>query len=173
MRAGSLAMDGGKGWTTRRSHAALGLAAALAAFGVGFILPWMAASLHAASASPPAAPPAQTSVILVPDAADWGPIILPARDAAAEAKLKGYVWSPAVWGFVVTQNGRSLDLASGLDWDNPDALPNQVDAGFGWRDREVTAVLGYSEPGFPLRVDQMNRQEDAGRVGFSVTFHPH
>ncbi len=160
-------MDGTQGKAIGPTHAALALAMLFAAFAVGFVAPWLAASLHAAPQTPP------TSIILTPDPADWGPVVLPARDAAAEARLKGYAWSPAGWGFLVTQNGQSLDLASGLDWDNPDAWPNEVDAGFGWRSRDLTAVLGYSEPGFPLRIDQMNREEAAGRVGFSVTFHSH
>ncbi|HUZ11680.1 MAG TPA: hypothetical protein VMU93_02355 [Caulobacteraceae bacterium] len=91
------------------------------------------------------------------------------------------------WGTFATVGGRTLDFdfhdlhdPRDLGWSGDPRLPaRDVEAGFGWRGRTASALIGYAEhPVAPARqwYDRFDPnwpgKGDRGVVGLSVSFRP-
>ena len=64
----------------------------------------------------------------------------------------GYI--PEGWAMRATFKGRAMDLQS-RDWSaDPHVQPNDVEAGYGWREGAATALIGYESHDFGPRETQ-------------------
>jgi hypothetical protein len=100
----------------------------------------------------------------------------------------GYI--PEGWAMRATFKGRAMDLQS-RDWSaDPHVQPNDVEAGYGWREGRTTALIGYESHDFGPRETQtfgvsqrptqraLERDPNlpppvtgAGVLGFSLVLH--
>jgi hypothetical protein len=88
--------------------------------------------------------------------------VMPHSDAAVSATRDG-------WSLFATTNGRSMDPRVSVGWaDDPDARLGEIDAGLGWRNRDVAVVIGYSQPDFGARKDPLDQAGPSALVGFSL-----
>jgi len=91
--------------------------------------------------------------------------------------------APNGWGFHATLQGRTMNLAARDQGWAPDPLaqPGDMAAGFGWRGRSASAMLGYSQyeigphydPRARPREDFANQGQPAhtGVLGLSFVLH--
>jgi hypothetical protein len=92
----------------------------------------------------------------------------------------GYI--PDGWAMRATFKGRAMDLQS-RDWSaDPHAQPNDIEAGWGWRDGRGAALIGYEEHDFGPRPPSDTRAierdpnqpppvNSSGVLGFSLVLH--
>lgn len=78
------------------------------------------------------------------------------------------------WGLYVTAHGRSTNLAAQSSWTtDANVRPGEIQVGLGWRQENMSAMVGYVEPDIAGRAgDPMNRKSK-GLVGLSVVLHAH
>jgi hypothetical protein len=92
----------------------------------------------------------------------------------------GYI--PDGWAMRATFKGRAMDLHS-RDWsEDPHVQPNDIEAGYGWRDGSRTALIGYEEHDYGPRPQSETRAierdpnepppvNSSGVLGFSLVLH--
>jgi hypothetical protein len=86
------------------------------------------------------------------------------------------------WGLYATLQGRSMDLGA-RDWaENPHTQARDVEAGYGWRAGNTTALIGYDQHDYGPRLQRTgsHTQRDPnepppvnspGVLGFSLVLH--
>ena len=92
----------------------------------------------------------------------------------------GYI--PQGWALRATFRGRAMDMDS-RDWaEDPHAQPNDIEAGYGWREGRTTALIGYEAHDYGPRPQQTARALERdpnepppvhsdGVLGFSLVLH--
>ena len=107
-----------------------------------------------------------------------GPI--PTSYSAQPPAVHGHI-SPG-WGLYATLQGRSMDLQS-RDWaDDPQAQPRDIAAGYGWRNGNAEALIGYDQHDFGPKRQQLIAPGErdpnepppvssSGVLGFSFVLH--
>jgi hypothetical protein len=135
-------------------------AAAPALLAAAFAIPAIA---NAQALWPGAPPPA--SMQSSSAAPQYAP--LPHLDAAAAA--------PEGWGLFAVASGRSMDLSASRSWAaDPNALPGEIEVGYGWRRRNLSAVVGYAQPdssvqpSYPVMAEHTHDLGGRGLVGLSL-----
>jgi len=100
--------------------------------------------------------------------------------AVSPPSAHGYI--PDGWAMRATFKGRAMDLQS-RDWSaDPHAQPNDIEAGWGWRDGSRTALIGYEEHDYGPRPPSDTRAierdpnqpppvNSSGVLGFSLVLH--
>jgi len=77
----------------------------------------------------------------------------PTSYSAQPPTARGHI-SPG-WGLYATLRGRSMDLQS-RDWaDDPHAQPRDIEAGYGWRNGNTEALIGYNQHDFGPKRQQL------------------
>ncbi len=114
----------------------------------------------------------------------------PVQAAYAVTPPASHGYIPDGWAMRATFKGRAMDLQS-RDWsEDPHVQPNDVEAGYGWREGRTTALIGYESHDFGSRPAQtfgvsdrrtvraMERDPNlpppvtgAGVLGFSLVLH--
>ena len=171
MRANAKTLEFATIRAPRRWTLALSVAFVLAGLAVGWVELIAPLAVRALEPPPPASnPPA----IHMPAAPDWTlPAAAPVRDAAAVARLRIDGWRPQGWGFTANLRPAAVDPSAGVGPYGPYIRPGEFEVGFGWQDREMSAVLGLAEPDYGPRFDiRQTDRSPAGRVGLTITLHP-
>jgi hypothetical protein len=156
-------------WATARTFeevsGALGRAAAAALLASVVVLPLPAS---AQAVWPVAAPPSSM------ESPSGPPRYAPSPHLDASAK------APEGWGLFAVASGRSMNLSATRSWaDDPNALPGEIEVGYGWRRRNWSAVVGYAQPdsavqpSYPVMADHAKDLNPHGLVGLSIAFRYH
>ncbi len=129
-------------------------------------LPFAASSQTAPAARRPATPAA--APLFAPRAAVLSDQpsyeVVPRSDAGAPVR-------PG-WGLFAVLHGRSTDLSSWNGWTvDPDARAHEMEAGYGWRRSNLSAIVGYVQPDFSPANGSSLRGGPGGLVGLNVTLH--
>jgi hypothetical protein len=137
----------------RAKHIAIWLA-------IGLTLP----SMTKAQAIAPITRPSHF-ILAAPD----GPVEPPVRDYAVTQRQDTAPPHHDGWSLFATTNGRSMDPRAGIAWaDDPGARLGEIDAGLGWRRRDLAIVIGYTQPDFGARKDPLDQAGPSALVGFSL-----
>jgi len=101
----------------------------------------------------------------------------------AVGEPKAEASSPHGWGLFVSAKGRSLDLRSpDSGWsEDPQLMPGDFQAGFGWRKNAASALVGYQQADYgPKRDDAVpafgphrGGGGGGGVIGLGLALHTH
>ena len=78
--------------------------------------------------------------------------------------------APTGWVAFATSDGRTMDFARPWRWPaNADARPGATEIGFGWRQANWAAIVGYVKPDYARRAGYPAGAGPRSLVGFSFT----
>ncbi|MFI4975003.1 MAG: hypothetical protein ACHP84_10735 [Caulobacterales bacterium] len=79
------------------------------------------------------------------------------------------MWTHTGWGLFATAHGASMDLWARGGWlRDPSALPGEIEAGFGWRRSNMSALVGYAQPAFASGAARSVSPSRRGLIGLSI-----